>query len=227
MAKIELSLLNFLSELKNNNNREWFDEQKTRYKQEQAIFNEFGNTVLEGLQQIDKIEKMKIYRIYRDVRFSKDKTPYKTNRTLNYIREGEALRGGYYIHIAPGNSFIAGGFFDPNPTDLMRIRKEFEMDDTEIRDIMNEKNFVKIFGNKFEPYSQVKTAPRGFSKEHPAIELIKNKTFFFQQKFTDKEIQKDNFSNQVLKSYKVLRPFLDYMSDVLTTDLNGVSLLEE
>lgn len=227
MAAIQESLLTFLSELAENNNREWFEEHKLRYKEEQNLFNDFGNAVLEGLQQVDKIEKMKVYRIYRDVRFSKDKTPYKTNRTLNYIREGEALRGGYYMHIAPGNSFIGAGFFDPNPADLLRIRKEFEMDDQEIRDIMNNKAFVKAFGNQFEPHNQVKTAPKGFSKEHPAIDLIKNKTFFFKQQFTDTQIQKTNFSDEVLKSYKLLRPFLDYMSDVLTTDLNGVSLLKE
>jgi len=227
MAAIELSLLEFLSDLAKNNNREWFDEQKERYKKEQDLFNDFGNSILEGLQETDKIEKMKVYRIYKDVRFSKDKTPYKTNRTISFIREGEALRGSYYLHVAPGNTFLGAGFFSPNPADLMRIRKEFEMDDQEIRDIMNEKEFSKAFGNEFVPENQVKTAPKGFSKDHQAIDLIKNKSFFFKQSFTDKQIQNGNFSKEVLKSYKLLRPFLNYMSDVLTTDLNGVSLLKD
>lgn len=227
MAGIEASLLTILSELKENNNREWFEVQKERYKKEEAKFKDFGNTVLEGLQQVDNIEKMKLYRIYKDVRFSKDKTPYKTNRTISYIREGEALRGSYYMHIAPGDSFIGGGFFNPNPADLLRVRKEFEMDDQEIRDIMNDKAFSKAYGNQFVPRDQVKTAPKGFSKEHPAIDLLKNKSFFFQQKFTDTQVQSDNFHKEILKSYKLLRPFFDYMSDVLTTDLNGVSLLKD
>ena len=170
---------------------------------------------------------MKVYRIYKDVRFSKDKTPYKTNRTISFIREGEALRGSYYLHVAPGNTFLGAGFFAPNPADLLRIRKEFEMDDQEIRDIMNDKAFSKAFGNEFVPENQVKTAPKGFSKDHKAIDLIKNKSFFFKQSFSDKQIQSDNFSKEVLKSYKLLRPFLNYMSDVLTTDLNGVSLLKD
>ena len=227
MAGIQPSLLEFLSELAENNNREWFEVQKTRYKKEEVIFKDFGNTVLEGLQKVDKIEKMKLYRIYKDVRFSKDKTPYKTNRTISFSREGEALRGSYYLHIAPGDSFLGGGFFAPNPADLLRIRKEFEMDDQEIRDIMNDKAFSKAYGNEFVPHDQVKTAPKGFSKEHPAIDLLKNKSFFFQQKFTDAQVQSDNFHKEVLKSYKLLRPFFDYMSDVLTTDFNGVSLLEK
>ena len=227
MASIQASLLTFLSELAENNNREWFDEQKLRYKKEEALFKDFGNTVLEELQKVDRIEKMKVYRIYKDVRFSKDKTPYKTNRTLSFIRDGEELRGSYYLHIAPGNSYLGGGFFAPNPADLLRIRKEFEMDDQEIRDIMNDKAFAKAFGNEFVPHDQVKTAPKGFSKDHPAIDLLKNKSFFFQQKFTDKQIQSDNFHKEVIKSFKLLRPFFDYMSDVLTTYLNGVSLLKD
>ena len=101
------------------------------------------------------------------------------------------------------------------------------MDDQEIRDIMNDKAFSKAFGNEFVPENQVKTAPKGFSKDHKAIDLIKNKTFFFKQSFSDKQIQSDNFLKEVLKSYKLLRPFLNYMSDVLTTDLNGVSLLKD
>lgn len=227
MAGIQPSLLEFLSELALNNNREWFDEQKIRFKKEEANFKDFGTEVLEGLEAIDKIEKMKVYRIYKDVRFSKDKTPYKTNRTISFIREGEALRGSYYLHVTPGGTFLGGGFFSPNPADLLRIRKEFEMDDQEIRDIMNNKAFSKAFGNQFVPRDQVKTAPKGFSKEHPAIDLLKNKSFFFQQKFTDTQIQSDNFHKEVVKGFKLLRPFFDYMSDVLTTDLNGVSLLKD
>lgn len=157
MSKIHPSLFEFLSELAQNNNRDWFDGQKIRYQNEETNFKDFGNTVLEGLQKVDKIEKMKVYRIYKDVRFSKDKTPYKTNRTISFTREGEALRGSYYLHVAPGDTYIGGGFFSPNPTDLLRIRKEFEMDDQEIRDIMNLKAFSKAFGNQFVPRDQVKT----------------------------------------------------------------------
>lgn len=225
MAGVQASLLTFLKEIENNNTREWFEEQKTRYKKEEAEFKNFGNEVLEKLNEHDAIEKMKVYRIYRDIRFSKDKTPFKTNRTISYMREGEALRGSYYLSIKPGDSFLAGGFFSPNPADLLRIRKEFDMDDEEIRTIMNNKAFKDAFGNKFEPLDQVKTAPKGFSKESKAIDLIRNKSFVFRKHFTDETVTSENFSDLVNEYFVLFRPFFDYMSDVLTTDLNGVSLL--
>ncbi len=225
MAGIPKSILIFLEELKENNNREWFETQKDRFKKEEAIYKSFGEIVLEGLETSDQIEKMKVYRIYRDVRFSKDKTPYKVNRSLTYIREGEARRGSYFLKIESGKSFVGGGFFGPNGADLLRIRKEFEMDDSEIRDIINNKEFSKVYGNKFVPYNQLKTAPKGFDKMHPAIDLIKNKAFFFQHFYTDKEVLAPDFSDKVITHLKLLRPYLDLMSDILTTNLNGESLL--
>lgn len=227
MAAVQESLLSFLKELESNNNREWFDAQKDHYKKEAEAFKKFGNVVLDNLNEHDAIEKMKIYRIYRDIRFSKDKTPFKTNRTVSYMREGEALRGGYYLHIKSGESFVAGGFFSPAPADLRRIRQEFDMDDEEIRAIMNNKEFKAAFGNEFVPHDQVKTSPKGFSKDSKAIDLIKNKSFFFKHDFTDAEVIANDFSDKLDKYYKLFRPFFDYMSDVLTTDLNGVSLLEK
>ncbi len=226
MAGIPKSLLVFLEELKNNNNREWFDSQKARFKKEETDFKSFGAKTLKGLEETDQIEKMKVYRIYRDIRFSKDKTPYKTNRSMLFKREGEARRGSYFLSIESGNSFVGGGFFAPNPADLLRIRKEFEMDDSEMREIMNNKEFSKVYGNEFVPYNQLKTAPKGFEKTHPAIDLIKNKSFFFQHFYTDKEVLDPYFSDKVIAHFKLLRPYFDLMSDILTTDLNGESLLK-
>lgn len=114
---------------------------------------------------------MKMFRIYRDVRFSKNKQPYKNHLAVSYHRRKPHLRGGYYLHIEPGNSFIACGFWDPKPDDLLRIRKEFEMDDVYIRKILNDPDFVSTFGNL--QGEEVKTAPKGFDKNHPAIDLIK------------------------------------------------------
>lgn len=225
MSGISPSLFKFLSELKENNNKEWFDTHKSTYQEEEKKFKVVCTDIMDGLQKTDQIEKMKIYRIYKDVRFSKDKTPYKTNRSANFIREGEALRGGYFLNIMEGESMIGGGFFMPNPPDLLRIRKEFEMDDAPIRDIMNDPAFAKVFGNQFAPNEQVKTAPKGFSKEHSAIDLIKNKSFYFKHTFTDEEVTADNFSTTVISYYELLRPYFDYMSEVLTTDLNGESLI--
>mmetsp|Transcript_3942 Transcript_3942/g.14318 ORF Transcript_3942/g.14318 Transcript_3942/m.14318 type:complete len:227 (-) Transcript_3942:231-911(-) len=215
----------FLNRLHENNNREWFTEHKKEFKEIEKEVKQFYNQLGSELGKHDKIDKVKLFRIYRDVRFSKDKTPYKTHFGGSFHRVKPALRGGYYLHIAPNNeSFIATGFWEPNKDDLLRIRKEFEMDTTEIEKIINKKSFKNVWG-EFEG-DELKTAPRGFDKEHPAIDLIKKKQYIFTRKFTDTEVTSADFMEKVNDSFKAIRPFFNYMSDVLTTDLNGVSLLE-
>lgn len=226
MAVIPVSVLEFLEALKENNTREWFATHKPDYQEQEQYLKEFYKEVEAGLNEHDIIEKTKIFRIHKDVRFSKDKTPYNTHRSVSFSRSGAHLRGGYYLRIAPGSSVVAGGFFAPQPSDLLRIRKEFEMDDTEIRDILNQRDFKKIYGG-FDTSNQVKTAPKGFSKEHAAIDLIRNKNFVVRHELTDKEVLHPDFAQQVLSYFGLLRPLFDYMSDVLTTDLNGVSLLDQ
>tara|TARA_R110002020_G_scaffold381336_2_gene592300 strand:- start:188 stop:865 length:678 start_codon:yes stop_codon:yes gene_type:complete len=218
------SVFEFLKELKLNNNREWMTENKKSYQKNEKILKDFYKQIEEGLNLNDKIEKIKVFRINRDIRFSKNKTPYNVHRSASFSRVGEQRRGSYYLRVEPGNSRMAGGFFSPEPADLLRIRKEFETDDSEIQDILNKKDFKKAFGG-FNTGNQVKTAPRGFSKEHPAINLIRNKSFYFDHAFTDEEVLAENFKDNLLAHYQLLRPFFDYMSDVLTTDLNGESLI--
>ncbi|MDJ0646233.1 MAG: DUF2461 domain-containing protein [Flavobacteriaceae bacterium] len=223
--QFEKSSLQFLKDLKKNNNREWFTEHKPKFKEAQDNAKAFYAAIQDNLNKHDEIDKFKLFRIYRDVRFSKDKTPYQPHFAGSFSRQGKHLRGGYYLRIRPGESFLAGGFWEPNKDDLFRIRKEFEIDDTEIRKILKEKNYVKYFGGKFEG-EEVKTAPKGFDKEHPAIDLIRKKGFIAVRKFSDKEVLAPDFLKELDATYKALRPFFDYMSEVLTTDLNGVSLLD-
>jgi uncharacterized protein (TIGR02453 family) len=166
-----------------------------------------------------------MFRIYRDVRFSKDKTPYKPHFAGSYSRTGKRLRGGYYLRIRPGETFLAGGFWAPNKEDLFRIRKEFEISDVEIREILEAPDFKRIFGGQLEG-EELKTAPKGFQKDDPAIDLIRKKGFIAVRHFSDKEVLSPDFSKEVLNSFKALRPFFDYMSEVLTTDLNGVSTVD-
>jgi uncharacterized protein (TIGR02453 family) len=214
----------FLKNLNKNNNREWFTEHKLEFKSIETEVKGFYNTLFETLQKHDDVDKMKMFRIYRDVRFSKDKTPYKTHFGGSFGRTKPRLRGGYYLHIAPGDSFIATGFWEPNKEDLFRIRKELEIDATEFRKIITGKKFKSVWGELVG--NEVKTAPKGFNKEHTDIDLIRKKQFIFTKKFSDKEVTSSDFLNEVNKSFKAIRPYFDYMSDVLTTDLNGVSLLE-
>ena len=181
------------------------------------------NQVTQGLNQHDHIEKAKLFRIYRDVRFSKNKTPYKTHFGMAFHREKPALRGGYYIHLEAGNSFFGVGFWAPNAADLFRIRKELEVDADEFRELMSAADFKKYWGGL--DGDEVKTAPKGFSKEHPNIDLIRKKQYVFIKNLTDKAVLSEDFLKTVDNHFRSIRPFFDYMSSVLTTDLNGESLL--
>ena len=153
------SSLQYLKDLQKNNNRDWFSETKPTFLEAQNNAKELYAAIRENLEKHDEIEKFKLFRIYRDVRFSKDKTPYKPHFAGSFSRLGKHLRGGYYLRIRPGESFLAGGFWEPNKEDLLRIRKEIEVDATEFREILDDKNFQHYFGNSFKG-DELKTAPR-------------------------------------------------------------------
>ena len=217
--------LQFLAELSKNNNRDWFHENKKEFKRIEKEVKIAYNSLYNLIKTHDEVDDFKLFRIYRDVRFSSNKEPYKTHFGGAYHRKKPALRGGYYLHVQPNDeSFIATGFWEPNAEDLLRIRKEFEMDDSEIREILSNKKFNSIWGNTFVG-DEVKTAPKGFNKDHKAIDLIKKKQYIFTKKYSDSEVLQPNFIEQVNQDFKTVRPFFDYMSEVLTTDLNGVSLI--
>lgn len=223
-AVITKEVFSFLKELGQNNTREWFTQNKDRFKELEAGVKDFFTVVMEKMKQHDELEKMKVFRIYRDVRFSKDKTPYKTNFAGSYTRAGARLRGGYYIHLQPGDSFIATGFWQPNKEDLLRIRKELELDANEFKNVIYNKKVKNTWGDLVG--DEVKTAPKGFDKAHAEISLIRKKQFIFVRKFTDKEVLSNDFAQKVDESFRVIRPYLNLMSDILTTNLNGESLLD-
>ncbi|MEI3790354.1 MULTISPECIES: DUF2461 domain-containing protein [unclassified Chryseobacterium] len=212
----------FLKHLEKNNNREWFTQHKAEYDSVVKENKVFFNQIYTELQEYDNLKGIHIFRIYRDVRFSKDPTPYKTNFGVGYSRSKPMLRGGYYIQLEPGNSFVGGGFWGPEAKDLLRIRKEFELNTTEIEKITSDEVFKQYFGEI--KGDAVKTAPRGFDKNHPAIDLIRKKQYVVMRKFTDKEVLSDGFQKEAVFTLLAMRPFFDYMSEVLTTDLNGEPL---
>lgn len=225
--KIQPSNLEFLKLIKKNNNRDWFNENKDRYLKEYENIVAFADALLLEMNKHDVIEnpsgKKSLHRIYRDTRFSKEKTPYKTNWSGGFQRATKKRRGGYYFHIEAGNTFVAGGFWGPEPKDLKRIRDEFSYDATPLRKILKSKNFVNTFGTlKGE---QVKTTPKGFDASNPNIDLLRYKQFIVVKKFTDKDVLSDKFTKQVSDTFKTMRPFLDYMTEVLTTDVNGISMV--
>ena len=223
MKNINPDIFTFYKDLDKNNNREWFESHKPRFKALESEVKDFNEIVKFGLEETDDIEKVKMFRIYRDVRFSKNKTPYKTHFGVSFHRKKPNLRGSYYMHLAPQNSFIASGFWNPNPMDLLRIRKDLEMDAQELRDVITDFTFKKVWGEL--QGDLVKTSPKGFNIDHPNIDLIRHKQFLFIKRFDDKSVLSSDFQKEVIKSFTAIRPFFDYMTNVLTTDLNGVSIL--
>ncbi|MDA9630480.1 DUF2461 domain-containing protein [Flavobacteriaceae bacterium] len=223
MKSINPDIFTFYKDLDKNNNREWFESHKPRFKALESEVKDFNEIVKFGLEETDDIEKIKMFRIYRDVRFSKNKTPYKTHFGVSFHRKKPNLRGSYYMHLAPQNSFIASGFWNPNPMDLLRIRKDLEMDAQELRDVITDFTFKKVWGEL--QGDLVKTSPKGFNIDHPNIDLIRHKQFLFIKRFDDKSVLSSDFQKEVIKSFIAIRPFFDLMTNVLTTDLNGVSIL--
>lgn len=217
-------LLDFFKQLKANNDRDWFNTHKSEYKNLETEAKENFNALFEALKVHDDVDRVKVFRIYRDVRFSKNKTPYKIHFSGSFHRKKPELRGGYYLHIEPNDeSFVAVGFWDPSKEDLLRIRKEFEMDDGEIRAIIGDEKLKTIWGD-FKG-DELKTSPKGFDKEHKAIDLIRKKQFIFSKKYTDAQVVSPKFLGEVNEAFKAVRPYFDYMSDVLNTNINGEPLI--
>ncbi|WP_166921289.1 DUF2461 domain-containing protein [Flavobacterium poyangense] len=224
---IPKSSLDFLNELKANNNKPWFETHKTTYLKELNHIENFAGALLQELSKTDVLEtasgKKSVYRIYRDIRFSKDKTPFKGFWGGSFTRATSERRGGYYFHLEQGNSFLAGGFWGPNAADLKRVRSEFAHDPEPFRKILQSQSFISTFGTL--QGEQLKTAPKGFDSTHESIDLLRYKQFLLIKRFTDQEVLSPLFLEQALDTFKNMRPFFDYMSEVLTTDINGTSIL--
>lgn len=223
-SKFNPEIFVFVNDLKENNDREWFNDRKDRFKKLEKSFKLNIENLLANLRTHDDIESSKVFRIYRDVRFSKNKLPYKTHFSAAFVRRKPQLRGGYYLHLEPHNkSFLGVGLWDPNTEDLLRIRKELEMDAQEFKSVINQPKLKGIWGNM--EGESLKTAPRDFDKNHPDIELIRMKQYIFTKYFSDEEVFRGDFIEQVNDSFKAIRSFFDLMSDVLTTNLNGESII--
>lgn len=224
---IHKETLTFLRKLQNNNNREWFQENKPTYQQAHENLIEFADKLYSEMQKHDHLVptsgKKSLHRIYRDIRFSKDKTPFKNNFSGGFRRATDELRGGYYFHVEPGNTFLGGGFWGPNSDDLKLIRSHLAAEPERLRKIISSKEFIAEFGQL--DGDQVKTAPKGYAKDDPAIDLLRYKQFLVGRSFTDEEIMNKEFAMEASKTFSKMRPFFDYMSEILTTDLNGIPLV--
>ncbi len=220
---IDQATLDFLKALTRNNNREWFQKNKERYQLAQQNVVHWLDVLIAEMNKHDQLQtqngKEALYRIYNDVRFSDDKTPYNPRFAGNLKRVKPFLRGGYYFWIKPGASRIGAGFTYPNAQDLSRIRQDIDLNYEGWRKMLMQKKLQSVFREL--QGDQVKTAPRGFAKDHPAIDLLRFKQFWFEKSYTDAEVTSKTFSKQVNNDFKAIRPFFDYMTDVLTTNANG------
>jgi uncharacterized protein (TIGR02453 family) len=227
VATINKDSLEFLKDLSQNNNREWFNTYKERYTEAHNNIIAFANALIGEMNKHDRIEtpsgRKSMFRIYKDVRFSKDKTPYNKHWSCAFRRATKKLRGGYYLRIEPGASRLAGGFFGPVPDDMKRIRQDIDANYEDWRELLANPILKGTFGNIRG--EKVASAPRGYAKDHPAIDLLQHKQFLFRREFTDDEVLSPGFLYHVNDGFKNLRPFFDYMSEMLTTDANGISII--
>ena len=209
--------LHFLKKLKINNNREWFDSNKTEYLASKEIFEEFVSELIKGINKFDKKVSLDLkpkdctFRIYKDVRFSKDKTPYKNNLSASINPGGKKSNiPGYYFHLEPDGCFLAGGVYMPMPDVLKAIRQEIDYNPLPLINVLKSASFKKEF-NGLDEEDKLKNPPKGFNKDHAHSEILKNRHFIVSQKFENKVILKKEGLIKTLDSFKAMYPFLDYL----------------
>lgn len=214
---IHKNTMRFLIDLESNNNRDWFNENKSLYITAIADFTAYLDDLIVEMTGFDESlsgvkAKDCVFRIYRDVRFSKDKSPYKPHFSA-YISGGgrKSNLPGYYFHLDPFQSFIAGGKYMPEAEELLAIRTKISNDFTGFQKIINEPKFKANFGEVSRDFS-LKTAPKGFPKDHEALELLKLKSFTVSRKCSEKEIKNLEF---VADSFRTMKPLLDFLNDSL------------
>lgn len=217
--------LEFLDDLKANNNRDWFLDNKKRYEAFKKDYHQLVSDFLSVMKPLDpSLEMLEVknctFRINRDIRFSKDKSPYKDHIGV-WLSSGAKgkNRSGYYVHIARTGSFIAGGFYCPEAEDLKKVRKEIAFFYEDLEEILNEKNFKKEFTDfDRNEINLLKNPPRGYEKDHPAIEFLKLKSFETSQKFDIEEVTQKDFVAKMSQKLIALKPLNDFINRALTSE---------
>lgn len=217
--------LEFLRDLKANNNRDWFLENKKRYEEFKKDYHQLIQAFLEIMKPQDSsLELLEVknctFRINRDIRFSKNKAPYKTHLGIwMNTNQGNNNGPGYYIHIEKGGSFIAAGMYSPETEDLKKIRKEIAFFYEDLEAILNNKNFKKFYsGLERTETNSLKNGPKDFDKEHPAIEFLKLKSFVAIHKIADEVLFNENFVKTTAEKLIVLKPLLEFLNRGLSID---------
>lgn len=211
--------ITFLRDLRANNNRGWFEQNRKRYDTARANYADFVTDLIIGFSPVEDLGTVTaddcMYRIYRDVRFSPDKTPYKTNMGAVIGKSGRKTVGrSYYIQIGPeGESFIAAGLYAPSKEELARMRSAIADNSSRLRKILNKRDFKHYFhGLEGE---QLKTAPQGYSKDHPDIDLLRYKQFLASAPLSEEQVLSPDLTDFVVGGFKALKPLETYIHEVL------------
>jgi uncharacterized protein (TIGR02453 family) len=213
------NILDFLTLLQDNNKREWFNDNKSLYEQAKSDFESFVNLLIVNIKDFDpdidvNSAKECIFRIYKDVRFSKNKDPYKTNMGAYIVSGGKKSElAGYYMHIEPGGSFAGGGIYCPQPDVLKKIREDIYQHADTVKDIIHEKTFKSTFPELYG--EQLKTVPKGYPKDFKDADLLKFKDYTVIKSLSDKEILSNNLIDKVISIFKIQKPFNTYLNRLL------------
>ncbi|MGN6478382.1 MAG: DUF2461 domain-containing protein [Flavipsychrobacter sp.] len=216
---LQKATIDFLTNLEKNNNKAWFDENRKKYEVAKGDFENFVEAVQAALTKLepaiaDHKAKDAIFRIFRDVRFSKDKTPYKSHFGAYFSRAGrKAPDAGYYMHIEPGKSFLAGGMWMPDAPILKKLRQEIDYNFEEFKSIIGKPAFKKQF-TKWEG-EQLKTLPQGYAADNPAIDFLKMKSFIVSTPIADKDVLAKDIVKQIEKVYSQMKPLVDFLNRAL------------
>jgi uncharacterized protein (TIGR02453 family) len=219
---LQSATIKFLKDLNKNNNKPWFDKNRLVFQDAKADFAQLIQTIVDKHGKKDEtIKDLKakdcMFRINRDVRFAKDKSPYKNNFGASINRGGKkSVYAGYYFHCQPGEAFVGGGLWVPMPPDLKKVRQEIDYCFTEFKKILSSKQFKKVFGdnNKDAEVSLVKV-PQGFDKDNPAIEYIKLKSFLAMKRIDDKALLSKDLIKTTLEAYDALQPLIEFINNAL------------
>ncbi len=212
--------LEFLQHLRKNNNREWFEAHRDLYESSQQEIQDFLNEIISRLNDIDPkvgVQKGKdcMFRIHRDLRFTKDKTPYKNYRDA-IIKPGgrKSPYAGYYLHIEDGNSFIGGGIYKPAKENLEAVRNKIYFEYTDLQKILYDDTFRDFFGSMDSSFS-LKRMPAGYSEDHPATDLLKYKSFIVLHPLEDEDLIDDDLQEVVLEAFKAMKPFNRFFNEAI------------
>lgn len=219
---LKLSTFRFLKDLEQNNNKTWFDANRKNYEAARVDFIEFIEKVIKQFSKTDpSIAHLKakdcIFRINRDIRFSKDKTPYKTNFGAFINADGKkALTAGYYFHLQPGSSFTGGGMWQPPADVLAKVRQEIDYNLPDFKKVINNKNFIGIFsGLSTEDGMALTRVPKGYEPDNPAANYLKHKSFVATRALNDTILLSPDLADSVVEAFKALLPLNNFLNKAL------------